>query len=51
MLVHGRIAAVQSMIVTVLGYSPGIATVAQTAPLRDKIEAAIDKLAARRESP
>ena len=47
-LVHGRIAAVQSMIVTIFGRSPGIATVAQTAPLRDKIEAAIDELDARR---
>lgn len=47
-LVHGRIAAVQSMIVTVLGCSPGIATVAQTAPLRDKIEAAVAELDARR---
>lgn len=47
-LVHGRIAAVQSMTVTVAGYSPGVATVAQTAPLRDEIEAAVAKLGARR---
>ncbi|AGS34825.1 hypothetical protein B841_06760 [Corynebacterium maris DSM 45190] len=47
-LVHGRIAAVQSMILTVAGHHTGVATVAQTAPHRDSLAAAVAELDARR---